>query len=225
MPKLFRLLIALPIIIYIFFFSPFTKIKSLEIIGGAGCIPSQVSSQELNLARQNLLTFSKSDLERMILSKYRCVKKVSIKRIFPAKVRIGVELQSEIVKIADTNLFLTQDQQVTDKTFVSKLPILYPDRNLNLKVGEKVQDEDIKYVLKLTIELSKSDFTAVSIRIIDQESIAVYNSADLIAIFSTNKPISEQVDSLQLVLSKAKIDAAKIAKIDLRFDKPVIVNK
>ena len=225
MPKLLGLLIALPLIIYIFFFSPFTKIKSLQITGGANCIPLQVSLEELNLAGQNLLTFSKSDLEQIILSKYRCVKKMSINRIFPAKVKIKVELQSEILKIADTNLFLTQDQVVSDKAFASKLPILYPDRNLNLKVGEKVQDEIIAYVLKLTIELSKSDFTAASIRIIDQESIAVYNTADLIVIFSAKKSPNVQVDSLQLVLSKAKIDPAKIAKIDLRFDKPVIVNK
>lgn len=225
MLKLLGLCIAILAIVYFFFFSPFTKIKTLEITGGGSCLPPEIGLEQLNLANKNLPAISKSDLEKVLLKKYPCIRKISINKIFPAKIMIKTELQSEILKIADTNFFLNQDGIVSGSTIIPALPLLYPNRNLNLKVGGKIEDKDVAYALKLTIELAKSDFRASSIRIIDRGSIAVYNTADLIAIFSTKKTAKEQVDSLQLVLSKAKIDAAKIVKIDLRFEKPVLVFK
>jgi len=65
----------------------------------------------------------------------------------------------------------------------------------------------------------------VNVRITGHDDVAIYNQQGQLAIFSSKKDKEEQVDSLQQVISKAKIDSAKIAKIDLRFDKPVLVFK
>ncbi|KKS04034.1 MAG: hypothetical protein UU56_C0011G0028 [Candidatus Curtissbacteria bacterium GW2011_GWA2_41_24] len=54
------------------------------------------------------------------------------------------------------------------------------------------------------------------------DEVVIYNQQGQLAIFSSKKDKEVQVDSLQQVISKAKIESAKIAKIDLRFDKPVI---
>jgi|SRR3989344_5731865 len=225
MPKLLGIFFVLLLFIYLLFFSPFLKIKSLEIIGGNNCINSQNLLVDFGLGEKNYFLITKSQIESLLKKRYSCVKEISIKKTFPLKIDLEVKTQSEVLKIENINLFLTEDGIVTDTSNHPKLPILYPGRNLNLKVGQKIEDETIAFVLVLTLELAKSDFATASVRIVDQDSVAVYNTQDLIAIFSFKKPITEQVDSLQLVLSKAKIDAAKIAKIDLRFDKPIIVNK
>jgi len=40
--------------------------------------------------------------------------------------------------------------------------------------------------------------------------------------FTGQKEIGLQLDSLQLIFNRAKIEGKEIKKIDLRFDKPVI---
>ncbi len=222
MPRLLVLAALVTIIPYIVFFSPFLKIRSVEVAGGKICVPAQLSPKDLDLSDKNLLTLSTDNFKKALLAKYPCLKEISTSISFPAKLKLQVQVQSEVLKIANTDLFLTEEQIVSDKAGDSQLPILYPLQNISLKAGEKVQDELIAHATKLTVELSKSDFTPASVRIVDRDSIAVYNHQDLVAIFSAKKSLNEQVDSLQFVLSKAKIDAAKIAKIDLRFDKPVI---
>lgn len=42
-------------------------------------------------------------------------------------------------------------------------------------------------------------------------------------IFSREKDFNSQVDSLQIILSRLKIEGKKVKKVDFRFDKPVVV--
>ncbi len=81
------------------------------------------------------------------------------------------------------------------------------------------------FEINLASQLSRSDFSVSSIRIIENQTVAAYNFQDAVALFSPNKSLALQVDSLQQVLAKAKIDATKIQKIDLRYDNPTIVFK
>lgn len=41
--------------------------------------------------------------------------------------------------------------------------------------------------------------------------------------FSTNKDFVSQVDLLQIILTRLKIEGKKIKKVDLRFEKPTVV--
>lgn len=54
----------------------------------------------------------------------------------------------------------------------------------------------------------------------DERGDVIVKSEDgIVAYFSKDKDISEQVYSLQTILLKARIDTKRIKKIDLRFDK------
>ncbi len=128
------------------------------------------------------------------------------------------------VQIEGTNLYLAENGQVLDRAS-SKKPLLYLDKNIKVQAGQKITDQQILFAVKIATGLTKSDFTAASIRLLDSRDIAVYSPQDAIAVFSSDKDANLQIDSLQQVLAKAKIDATKISKIDLRFDKPVIVFK
>ncbi len=129
-----------------------------------------------------------------------------------------------VIQIEGTNLFLTENGQIITQSS-SKKPLLYLDKSLKLTSGQKVTDPQILFAGKIAAGLAKSDFSVASIRLLPSADIAVYNPQNAIAVFSADKDAKNQIDSLQQVLAKAKIDAAKIVKIDLRFDQPVITFK
>ncbi|MDO8487595.1 MAG: hypothetical protein Q7S45_04825 [Candidatus Curtissbacteria bacterium] len=129
-----------------------------------------------------------------------------------------------VVQIEGTDLYLAENGEVVARSG-SKKPLLYLDKNIKFAAGQKITQGQILFAAKIAAGLIKSDFTVATIRLLDSRDIAVYNPQDAIAVFSSNKDANLQIDSLQQVLAKAKIDATKIVKIDLRFDKPVIAFK
>lgn len=129
-----------------------------------------------------------------------------------------------VLAVEGKNLYLSENGLVLDKSASSKPP-LFLLKDTKLTPGQKVEDRQILFAVSLAEQLSKSDFSVAGVRLLESGDVAVYSPGDSIALFSENKDQSMQVDSLQRVLAKAKIDATKITKIDLRFDKPVITFK
>lgn len=126
----------------------------------------------------------------------------------------------EIVKIENTNLAIGDDGTIrgSDKN----LPQIFMPQNTAYSEGVKLDEPHILGALSIVKLLAKSDFLPTSIRFTSDTDLAVYNQQGQIALFSTQKQPQTQVDSLQQVLAKAKINATKIAKIDLRFNLPVV---
>ena len=59
----------------------------------------------------------------------------------------------------------------------------------------------------------------------NQTSLEIITLEDTKIIFSTEKDISNQINSLQTISEQAKIEGKKIKKIDLRYDKIIIEYK
>lgn len=74
---------------------------------------------------------------------------------------------------------------------------------------------------KLEETLLMSGFKIWSIKSLD-ESFEATLSGNLLVLFSKEKEYSNQVASLQFILSRSKIEGKIPQKIDLRFDKPVL---
>lgn len=126
----------------------------------------------------------------------------------------------EIVKIENTNLAIAVDGTISGSD--KNLPQIFMPQNTAYSEGVKLDEPHILGALSIVKLLAKSDFLPTSIRFTSDTDLAVYNQQGQIALFSTQKQPQTQVDSLQQVLAKAKIDASKIAKIDLRFNLPVV---
>lgn len=127
-------------------------------------------------------------------------------------------------QIAQTNLFITADGKVVEGSFAN-LPQLFLPQGVQAQSGQTIQDQATISAAAIAADLLKSDFHATNVRILENEDIAVYDSAQTVAIFSSKKSTKLQVDSLQQVLAEARIGDAKVAKIDLRFEKPTITYK
>lgn len=143
--------------------------------------------------------------------------------------KIAKELQNQkptpapIVKIEGTNLAITLENKVVAQQ--ENLPVLYLSGTGSLVEGQSLEDHKVVFATKLAHLLAKTDFPPATIRVITEGEIVVYDAHDKIAVFTAEKEANLQVDSLQQTLAAAKIDGDKIAKIDLRFEKPVITFK
>jgi len=62
-----------------------------------------------------------------------------------------------------------------------------------------------------------------SIEVISPRQIEVSLANGPLVIFNSRQDQKRQLDSLQFILARSKMESKQIAKIDLRFDKPVIV--
>jgi len=79
------------------------------------------------------------------------------------------------------------------------------------------------WVDKLEESLKLRLFEFKEIKIISSRQTAVLMKDGSLVIFSSHKNLENQLDSLQLILRRSKIKDKSIVRIDLRFDKPVIV--
>lgn len=184
---------------------------------------SCVSEDELGLKGKLIFTIDEKRLEKELKEKFSCVASLKLKKVYPGKVKVAIQVENPVAKIAGTQLTTTASGLVLEVSR-ENLPLLHLPATTAVSPGQKITDEISLYAAKLAALLAKSDFHTANIRIVSPD-IAVYDASDTVAIFSSNQLAQTQVDSLQLVLSKAKMGEQKIKKIDLRFEKPVITFK
>lgn len=226
MPKFLPKIIILAIVMLVLISSAFfLQIKSVEVSQNSSCVPQETLLSESNLAGKPLLLTSKDTIEKEIKNKYSCVDAVTVKKSLPSKLKLEVVVKKPVVKLEGTELFAMEDGMIVKTGVQENIPVLYVPQGVKVEENQKIEDKSTLFGLSLASKLSKSDFAATNIRIVDANTIAVYNQQQTVAIFSANKEADEQVDALQHVLARAKIDATKIERIDLRYNKPVIVNR
>lgn len=212
-------------ILYVFLFSPVFKIKSVEFNTQQNCLNDQKQLEKYQVLNKNILLFKSGEFSQYLESDFSCIDQIKVTKALPAKLKIEVAVQKPVAKVEGKDLAITKDGAISTTSQTENLPTIFLPAGIQTSVGQKIWDKTTLFALDVVSQLQKSDFTPQNIRIVEEGDVAVYDTTGLIALFSSLKPASIQVDSLQAILAKAKIDEAKIAKIDLRFDKPVIVNK
>lgn len=211
------ILISLP-------FAPIFKISTVNVKNPTNCLNNN-SQQLQEFKNKNIISFNTKNAEKTIGENLNCINNLHIKKIYPNKLELSTEVEMPIAKIANTDLAITESGEVTKESPSAPAPILFVPEGTNVSQNQKITNTQILYALKIAKELIKSDFVPASIRTLDAGDIAVYSNQEAVALFSSFKDAGQQVDSLQAVIAKAKINSTKIAKIDLRFDKPTITNK
>lgn len=198
-------------------------VKNIQINSAQDCLDKKfLESQYLG---KNILFLNTSKIEGELKQKNSCLEEVTVSRSFPSTIQISAKSKVPVAKIDGTDLLATSDGLVIKKQLTTNIPTIYLQNPKEAKENTKLTDKPALIALEIAANLLKSDFTPSSIRLLDSSDIAVYSTGGIIALFTTQKAAAGQVDSLQSIMTKAKIDATKIEKIDLRFDKPVIVFK
>lgn len=103
---------------------------------------------------------------------------------------------------------------------IENLPVFYYLSSHPIEINHMVYEGTIRNALILSAKLYELGIQVDSQKIIDT---SLYIDGPQRIIFLLEKDPTEQIIPLQLILQKAKIDSTPIEKIDLRFDKPVVV--
>lgn len=199
------------------------KVKSLEILQDKDCLQKEKVEKELLVLKQNLLLINTKDLSTKLTEKYTCIGTLKVIKSYPSKLKLEVKTKGPVAKIADSPYSLTEDGLIVEGQSPPLTLFLPSGQNLNL--GQILDKKETLFALKLAANIIKTDFIANNIRILDPTTVAAYNQEGAVVLFTTEEDALAQIDSLQLILAKAKIDATKITKLDLRFEKPIIVYK
>lgn len=200
-------------------------VRAIDVSGDQNCLSRESIEASSHLLGKNIFLINAQQVEQNLKKENSCLESISVSRKYPSKLQININAKVPVAKIDGTDLLTTAGGEVIKQQVTNSIPTIYLPGNVKANQGTKFQDTEVLFALSVAGALLKSDFTPASIRMVGPEDIAVYSTNETVAIFTTQTPASGQVDSLQSIMTKAKIDAAKIAKIDLRFDKPIIIAK
>ena len=221
---MYKLFLSLIFLIVLAFLSVFLfKIENIEVTEGKGCVDE--SAIIMQFKGKNIFTVTSRQAQSTLTDTYKCAKNVTVQKKYPSTLIITVESGRPLVKVGDKNIYITENGFVLENQNLGNLPAIFFDKEPELKIGEKIEDDTIVYCLSLISQIGKTDFVTTSVRILNPAMISVYNRENQVVIFTSEKDTNRQVDSLQLILSESRIDPSKIEKIDLRFAKPVITYK
>lgn len=182
-----------------------------------------VGSQDVNAQGKIIFLVSEDQLEEDLQKNFPCISQVKITKIYPQTLKIDVVTSGPVAKIADSPTSVTVDGKIIESQNQTQLPVIYLPIDVSRQNGQ-ITDKNSLFAIKITTLLARTDFRPTAIRILGQEIVA-YDDKETTAHFTSQKDANIQVDSLQQTVAAAKIDGDKIAKIDLRFDKPVITFK
>jgi len=226
----------------------FWEVKRINCKLDDNSCPLEIENRASNLSlRKNIIFLPKERIKESLKKDFAQIHFIEIKRRIPQTLNfnldsrklmaaLAVELplieeatESAEIKSSDFNLsglFYLVDQYgvVLEKGNESKnLPLILLDSDSSFEFGDQIEKEEILKTIDILSSLRLRLIDPKIAKIISIREIKIWLGNDLLCLFNLTKDIGEQLDSLQLISSRAKIEGKQITKIDLRFDKPVII--
>lgn len=232
----------LSLVAAIFFFSfrsDFFTIKRVTCFVGETACPGDywVNLLSFSLGRNIFLANSQA-ISQAMKDAFPDINEVRIKRMFPDQLALTVQLRKAATAINQQNLakeelatasaefFIADEEGFIFKKQASSLdlPIILANSFEELKVGQKISHQALLQSITLVSLLVKLDLKPEFVSLA-KEGIVFWLRDGPEVFFSEEKKATTQVGSLQLIFSRAKIEGKSLKRVDLRFDKPVIVEK
>ena len=218
---------------------------------GIPCISDDVLLEQTFIQDNFYWEIDQARLESEVIVKFPCVLAVSLKYKFINEAEVIVKNRKPIAAIKSYRpplpvLFdnkeatpsstsavlnwsfpdLVAENEVVDKSGkvflasdTSWLPLVLIDRH-DLKVGDDINDILFTNLTEIFSKFSEVGLSVYRVKIVGQYLMT--DSSPGIAL-NLESDIKRQLASLQLILSKSKIEQREVSSIDLRFAKPVVV--
>jgi len=242
--KIFGLLILLALIVF-WLRSDFWRVKKINCRFNQLDCNEEIANKINEFAlTKNLLFFPRQSVTKRIKEVFVQVDTVNIKKIIPDKllfeltsrkpvVALAVELSPELNAAASAKpqfsltgiYYLVDEQGVVVKKMEENqnLPLILFDSDPNLKAGEKIYQDEVLKTIEILMGMKLRLLEPKISRVINLGEIDIWLENGTLTLFNGEKEAQVQLDSLQFISSRSKIEGKQIKKIDLRFDKPVIV--
>ena len=118
-----------------------------------------------------------------------------------------------VIAFEEDFYLVDEDGVVLERTQKTNLPVIS---------GSRLEDERIKKAIGILLAFQLNLWEPKEIHLASESYLEIGFKDNLEVLFSLQKEAQIQLDSLQLIFSRAKIEGRNIKKIDLRFDKPVV---
>lgn len=225
--------------------SEFFKINTITCSVGETTCSGQIWTKLFSLSvGKNILFLSPQTLIEEIQTSFPDVDGVKIEKILPNKLEFKLKLREAIAAITleaeseayvstpsaeerpiplGKEFFIVDEEGVVFKKVDSSLnlPIILISNVLEINIGQKLTTDPLTRSIRIISLLSKLDLKPEIAKVSEGVILIWLRDGPELA-FSPKKEIISQVGSLQLILSRAKIEGKMPEKIDLRFDKPVV---
>lgn len=174
---------------------------------------------------QNIFFIQPASQLKIFLDSNPQIKNITVKKSLPNKIEVDLTTREPTfaVSLKGDSWFLTDEQGVIIDEVDSplNLPKIFFSQGYELTKGIKL-DSDFSqkaFLLAKTLRLFFVSFDWIRAEFPDQ---LILQTDGTTAVISAHKNIKFQVTSLQLILSRSRIEGRNPVKIDFRFEKPVI---
>ncbi len=186
------------------------------------------TSQKLNglelLTGQNLLTLDTDKIIRDLLSKNQTIKSIKLTKLLPDVLILEVIRRTPRYLIVKNDLIFPVDEEgiiLTGAIYDENLSRIKAD-NLSVFSGEKI-DWRILKAINLLQDIEKQSILVDQIFIDDKGSLFLLDLPEgTKVIIPYNNDTTLVATSLQIIMSRFRIEGKFVSKIDFRFEKPVV---
>lgn len=201
------------------------------VVGGIRCslsgqvCPAQLWEDLMTASLgKNFIFFPRSTLIQQINLNYPEVDNIEIILVLPRQLFFKLTASSAQAVVKGEKYFLVNARglvlKISDHS--GDLPVILMDAVKNVSVGQSFNQKEIISTIEILSSLEARKLHPTMAKIISPQRINIWlNNGTLIAI-SLQKEADSQLDSLQVILARVKMEGKALGKIDLRFDKPVI---
>lgn len=174
---------------------------------------------------KNIILLSPPKTEQLIKNELPGIDQVEVKKKLPDKLIVYltkrkpiavIETNSDYYQVDYQGIILAKLDQPTD------LPLVVGDEIELSDDKQKIKSSQILACLKFLYQLMFENIEVQRIKVTNSQESTFNLKTGAEVLINLEKDWQRQVDSLQLILKRAKIEGKQIKVIDLRFDKPVI---
>jgi cell division septal protein FtsQ len=204
-------------ILFYIFITRFFSIQTIEVVGqNIGVIIDK------NKIPKNLLFFPTDRIRKEILQSNTLLADIRFQKVYPHTLKIVPVVRAPFARLyADNRMVLVDRTGIVLQDGDDGLPLTLIRVPLKpFRVGVVLNDEKVQFALRV-LDFVKPYLTVESITNTDGSSFLVKDSKTDIFI-TQDKPISETLATLQMLMTGFRIKGTLPTVVDLRFDKPIV---
>ncbi len=232
--KMFKLLLPLSLLAYLLFYSPFFVLSEMETNNLKYIDADEVLSDFEILKGENFFLTDLSVLRTDVIKKYAFVERVYTEKVFPDRVLINIR-EKEPYFLANNSqgcflldkegfVLLQGDCNILKSNHSVKELFGTDLDNIDFKVNTQSNFYNAKYIYEIVNIL---DYYGHNVKTVEvEEHMANFELHDSKTfIFSLLDDIEIQLKRLVVIVKKLEADEMVFKSIDLRYQRPVLIEK
>ncbi len=223
-------------LVYFVFLSSFFKIDTVQIVDDS--VGQTIREKGFN---RNILFVSVSSLRESVVANHPKVKDIIVNKKYPSSLDVQIRYREPLAVITTSqtisskkegervlkmNEFLIDEAGVVYSASIPSAQLPKVDLgDREIAIGDRLESLEVETYLQVLANLREKGILTDWVKIIDKEIIEAKVTDGPTVLISSQKSAAEQIEALQVILTKYKIKEIPLAKIDLRFDKSVVEYK